>query len=406
MLPAPTSSIHTSSWNRQFSDKGGSKKSDAFTLDDFFSNMDSSKGETKGKQRNNLSGKKQRQARRKAASKSESSEDLSSFFDEVNSIMKKNTKRQLDANNKSGSTDDILASQKEKKRAISLFDMMPTKIERSPNAYAEDAYDEYMDMIDTITSSPRLLRKHTRSPIDDDRASSIFDWLKAEEPVVPHSLPSLQKVMTENLSEDERLQVRKDFRSELKTQKLRLCDHYGWDNQQYTVAINALTSLGAMCAKKATGAPINIAWQKLKEAGYEMEKDQIHNYLYVSATFSTRSIDLSSSSGESIIDYLNRDPTNPAIDPKNDETQSTIDDDTETEALIDTTGEIANVQDLLFSPTEQSTSIRVRTLVSQNRTKEAEQVLESNAVSFCLKSNMDSLIFQMAHMCHGPAEQF
>ena len=132
----------------------------------------------------------------------------------------------------------------------------------------------------------------------------------------------------------------------------------------------------------ATGAPIDIAWQKLKEAGYEMEKDQIHNYLYVSATFSTRSIELSSSGGESIIDYLNRD-TNSAIEPKKEKIQSTIDNDEETEALIDTTGEIANVQDLLYSPTEQSTSIRVRTLVSQNRIKEAEQVLESTGVRFC-----------------------
>ena len=69
-----------------------------------------------------------------------------------------------------------------------------------------------------------------------------------------------------------------------------------------------------MCAKKATGAPIDIAWQKLKEAGYEMEKDRIHNYLYVSATFSTRSIDLSSSGVPSIIDYLNRDSDDPPME--------------------------------------------------------------------------------------------
>mmetsp|Transcript_43018 Transcript_43018/g.104137 ORF Transcript_43018/g.104137 Transcript_43018/m.104137 type:complete len:836 (+) Transcript_43018:76-2583(+) len=385
MLGSP-SPIHSTSWHRQFSDNGDKKKPDAFTLDDFFSNLDSSKSQTKTRRRNTPSGKKQRRGRNKAAATtSDASEDLSTFFDEVNSIMKKN-KKQSDTIEKSESTDNLLASQKEKKRAISLFDMIPPKKERSPDAYDEDAYDEYMDMIDTISSSKRFLRKHTRSPIDDERAASIFAWLKAEEPVVPHSLPSLQKAMTASLSEDELLQVRKDFRSELRAQKQTLCDHYGWDNQQYTVAISALMSLGAMCAKKATGAPIDIAWQKLKEAGYEMEKDRIHNYLYVSATFSTRSIDLSSSSGgESIIDYLNRDASS-AIEPKKEEIQSTIDDDDdETEAQIDTTGEIANVQDLLFNPTEQSTSIRVRTLVSKNRIKEAEQVLESNANNFDLR---------------------
>lgn len=236
-----------------------------------------------------------------------------------------------------------------------------------------------MDMIDIITASPRFLRKHTKSPISDEKAATILEWLKAEEPVMSHSLPSLQKAMTESLSEDELLQVRKEFRSELKAQKQILCDHYGWNNKQYTVAISALTSLGAMCAKKATGAPIDISWQKLKEAGYEMEKDRIHNYLYVSATFSTRSIDLSSSGGQSIIDYLNRDSDSQTIEPKETE-ESKFNKEDESKELMDITGEIASVQDLLFNPTEQSTSIRIRTLVSQNRIKEAEQVLESNAV--------------------------
>lgn len=300
--------------------------------------------------------------------------------------MKKNKKRS-DIGRNITSTDDLLASQKEKKKAITLFDMIPPKKqERSPDAFDEDAYEEYMDMIDTITASPKFLRKHTKSPVSDEEATSIFEWIKAEEPVLPPSLPSLQKAIKESLSEDELLQVRKNFRSELKAQKKRLCDHYGWNNKQYKVAINALTSLGAMCAKKATGAPIDIAWQKLKEAGYEMEKERIHNYLYVSATFSSRSIDLSSSGGQSIIDYLNRDPASLSTTEPTKTKPNTIDKEDQSNDVIDTTGEIASVQDLLFNPTEQSTSIRVRTLVSQNRLKEAEKVLQSNAVRWMTMS--------------------
>jgi hypothetical protein len=227
---------------------------------------------------------------------------------------------------------------------------------------------------------PKFLRKHTKSPIDDERAKSIIEWLKAEEPVIDCNLPSLDRVMNEGLSREEESGVGEAFRKELELQRQEIKDHYGWDEQQYTLAVKALTNLGGLCAKKASGAPLDIGWRKLKEAGFKMDKDMLHNYLYVSSTFSNRSIQISSSGG-SLIDFLK---SNGNSDIAN--MQERPEEENQSQEKINTASEVANVQDLLFKPTEQSTSIRVRTLVSLKRAKEAERVLDTIAVSFDVSS--------------------
>ena len=141
--------------------------------------------------------------------------------------------------------------------------------------------------------------------------------------------------------------------------------------------MGGLLNMGALCVKRATSPPLEIAWQKLKEAGYPMDKKSLNNFLYVSSTFSTRPMETLFRKGGSVLDLLD------GIDGKSEEikdsAEETIPD--ENEKKIDLASEIAMCHDLLFEPSEQSTSIRVRTLVSQGKAKEAENVLNKNAVS-------------------------
>ena len=58
----------------------------------------------------------------------------------------------------------------------------------------------------------------------------------------------------------------------------------------------------------------------------------------------------------------------------------------ETEDTIDVASEVALCHDFLYDPSEQSTSIRVRMLVSQGRAKDAERLLDMNTVGDCLLS--------------------
>jgi hypothetical protein len=360
------------------------KKKEKFTLDDFFSNMDASKSKTR---RSNREGSRSRKGPGKARTHTtenyaSTNEDLSSFFDEVNSIMKKNKMKlgKQESSVHDAKNESLLSSDGKESSKFSIFDAIPPSKPRSSNAYDEETFDQYTEMLERIISMPKFLRKHTKSPIDDERAKSIIEWLKAEEPVIDCNLPSLDRVMNEGLSREEESGVGEAFRKELELQRQEIKDHYGWDEQQYTLAVKALTNLGGLCAKKASGAPLDIGWRKLKEAGFKMDKDMLHNYLYVSSTFSNRSIQISSSGG-SLIDFLK---SNGNSDIAN--MQERPEEENQSQEKINTASEVANVQDLLFKPTEQSTSIRVRTLVSLKRAKEAERVLDTIAVSFDVSS--------------------
>jgi hypothetical protein len=352
------------------------EKEEKFTLDDFFSNMEATKGKPKKNHRKQAHSRRRRGKTRKSSKQAytEDSGDLGSFFDEVDSIMKKNKLKSETADSINNIADTPSDTPK-----TSIFDILQTTSkQRSPNAYDEESFDQYIEMLERVTSTSKFLRKHTRSPVDDEAAKSIFEWLRSEEPVVSCDLPTLDQAMKGEIAEES--QAVEHFRKELSSQKQKLMDFYSWDQQQYTVAISALLKLGGLCAKNASGAPLDIAWQKLKEAGYKMDKDMLHNYLYVSSTFSNRSIQLPSTGG-SLLDFLKNDSESDKSVTK----ESTFETDEINDSIIDIASEVALVQDYLYSPSEQSTSIRVRMLVKQGRAKEAERLLDTNAVSCVLE---------------------
>eukprot|EP00980_Cylindrotheca_fusiformis_P001717 scaffold388_cov114-Cylindrotheca_fusiformis.AAC.26 len=358
---------------------GKDGKNEKFTLDDFFSNMDSSessrrKGDTKRSRAGNAPSKSRN---RTADNGAAAEEDLGSFFDQVNSIMKHNKARNGRNESISQTQSKDLLDGQDGSSTVSIFDIIPRRKPRSANGYDEAAFNEYSEMIERVIANPKFLRKHTKSPIDDERAKSIVEWILAEEPVINCHLPSLDSILNEGISNEEEFGISETLRQELKLQKQAIKDHYGWDEQQYMVAVNALTNLGALCAKQAIGAPLDIGWQKLKEAGFQMDTDLLHNYLYVSSTFSSRSSIQVSSSGGSLIDFFSS--VGDSDTAASQEREMDGGDGLESKKMTDTASEIAIVQDTLFKPTEQSTSIRVRALVAEKRAKEAERLLDANA---------------------------
>ena len=337
---------------------------------------------------------------------------MSSFFDEVNAIVATNKAKAAAAEKDQSTTTTTSSthsststttpsSTSTSSSRVSILNILPpsttVRTERSIDAYDEYSYDKYYDLLEEMMEGPKFLRKNTRSSLDEDQAVSVIEWLQAEEPVIPINLPTLQstwKNSTNNNDNETSTATNEDtskqlFRDELINQRQRLMEHYGWDDKQYSVAVGALTNMGNLCAKRATAPPIEVAWQKLKEAGYKMDKDTLHNYLYVSSTFSS----LSSSSRynqknrkNSVVNFLDdiSNTVNSTIKSKGVVSNHPETGDDNEDDWIDVTTEVALCHDILFEPTEQSTSIRVRMLVSQGKAKEAERLLDSSMVSLLL----------------------
>jgi hypothetical protein len=345
--------------------------------------------------------------------------DMRSFFDEVTALVEKSKALQgniIDSSvnprelsslppTDSTSQDDATAtespiSQPKQTGRPSIFDMLPPPAKkRGPDAYEEEAFSQYSELLDTAMESPKFFRRHTKKPLTGAAAESVIAWLRAEEPVVRCNLPRLQRAMEggvepQHMRTGEKSTQEFDlclpFRIELSEQQEKFMDHQGWTKRQYDIAVSVLANMGEMCAHRATGPPLDIAWQKLKEAGYKMDKNILHTYLYVSSTFSLRSARRLSSvrSVRSVLDFLDGIGSSGTSEYSQETIEPDEEKDKEDEG-IHVAVEAAYVHDMLFEPTEQSTIIRVRALVSQGKAKEAEWLLDSSIVSDSTRFSFD-----------------
>jgi hypothetical protein len=411
------------------------------TLDDFFSSMGASRHSSEqappskrqgiAERLSSVSTEKkknqQRQSLDSSSSKKKKKSALSSFFDEVDAMVKKraeenggvddsddpfNKKSPRQNNNNHNTTNSrrfaISGGDAPRK---SIFDAMSatanktaTTTPRSPNAYDQDTYDEYLDQIEEIMEDPKFLRKQTKNPLADEDAVSIIEWLKAEEPVVSCNLPTLEKALSAGFSlssfshEKEEAAASEQLKQELQAQHDAFLKRFGWNEKQLDMAIGALGQIGRLCAKTASGAPLDIAWNKLKETGccYLIGQKTLINFLYVSSIFSS-SVQLSntmmsssSQKGGSVLDFLYESSSEGKIRSSNKPLKGNDDNDNNAdgaskeeeneEPVVDLANDIAMCHDLLYGPSEQSTSIRARSLVAQGRAKEAEELLNNNPV--------------------------
>ena len=318
--------------------------------------------------------------------------------------------------------------------------------------YDVESWDQYVELIEKVMEGPNFLKKFKqikrnkstsqeqqtsppppRSPYNartTNQIHQVMDWLRSPIPVVEPHLPTLhsslrgenEEAVTEssNNNDHDHAPVHdgnennnaivdtttmigmntsrsKRFRKELDDQRKRFIDEMGWTNKQYEVANGALVYLGTICAQTCAAKPLDVAWSKLKETGYLMNnKDLLHNYLYVSSTFSLpkrktmmsssttsnsglfgdndgfmgdKRVDGRNKSSFSVLDFLNETRSS-------NNTNGEIRDNDEEEE-IDVSAEVALVHDFLHEPTEQSTAIHVRRLVSLGKANEAERLLDT-----------------------------
>jgi hypothetical protein len=244
-------------------------------------------------------------------------------------------------------------------------------------------------LLDIVLSDPRTLRKHARSQLRDEDAAPVFEWLRSVEPSVDTKLTVLQEALWEGDDSNnsprniDAKDIKTQFRDELFRQRKMFKKHHGWTEKQYSVAVSALIRLGNLCASRSIAPPLEVAWLKLKEAGFNMDQATLHNYLYVSSTFSlpsarrlsSLSTRFSRNSSGSVLDFLDELSSQTTLDDPEKSSKK------EKDLPIDVAAEVALCHNFLFGPSEQTTMIHVRVLVSQGRPNEAEKLLDSSQVS-------------------------
>ena len=387
--------------------KDGKPKSPGF--DDFFAQLEKKRSRPRKSKVKHLSPPSRRGNQSDATNSSlardeKSRESIVSFFDRIDAVADKrqrNVKGENEELDMSSSDDQnggigTISSSRSPPSSMSagkrpIADLFPVKKQRSPNAFDEASFDEYIDLVRTqLLPNKKFLKHGTKKSVTGDRAQAVIDWITSNEPSIKYNLPLLTKALQKNLTADEIANSSKIFKNELRDQRTAFMEHHGWDDLQYEAAQGALTFVGGLCAKTSNADPLEIAWKKLKEGGFLLQKDLLHNYLYVMSTFSSRSTttDLASldvknkNVGGSILDFLSRPPSGSSkfhgdnrCQPRNAESGG------EDDEHDDAPSELALFHDFLYGPCEQSLMIRVRKLVSRGQEKMAEQLLDESFVS-------------------------
>lgn len=272
----------------------------------------------------------------------------------------------------------------------SIFDAFPVPDAPppvSPNAYDDDAYRQYRDMIDDVLNQERFWRRHTRKPLTEEFMGPIRSWLQADETKVEYNLPLLQSSVKEGVSskltDDESQALAASFRMELEDQREAFLNNNPWSEKQYEHAKLALIQLGSLCAKRARSLPLDVAWEKIKEAGMVIDKSALNNYLYSCTVYSGRQTPnlLAPSSGDSILDMLSATLRTTKL-KSTEEKQN----DKNEEYVVNVPEEVATFHDLIYEPTEQSVTIRVKALVAKGDAHGAEYLLDR----FLVRNFLDS----------------
>jgi hypothetical protein len=261
----------------------------------------------------------------------------------------------------------------------SIFDAFPVPDAPppvSPNAYDEDAYRQYRDLMDDVVNEKKFRRLHTKKPLTDEFLEPIISWLKADETKVEYGLPILQSSVEEGLSskltDDELQTLGASFRKELDDQRKLFLDINQWSEKQYEQAKLALVLLGISCSKRARSLPLDVAWEKVKEAGMIIDKLALNNYLYSCTVYSGRQKagPFAPSSGDSVLGMLGATSTttmsNPPVERLKVESLKYV---------VEVPEEVATFHDLMYEPTEQSVTIRIKSLVARGDAHGAEALL-------------------------------
>lgn len=137
-----------------------------------------------------------------------------------------------------------------------------------------------------------------------------------------------------------------DFKHHLIAQGDMFVKDVNINKNQNLLIKRALTYMGDYCAKRGTSAPLHIAWDKVKEAGFIPRESSLSAYLYILSSLPLGNIE-ANDDAKTITTY------NPD----------------------DVAGEVACYHDMIYKPTENTVSIRIKSLVEVGKAEEAENLL-------------------------------
>jgi len=211
----------------------------------------------------------------------------------------------------------------------------------------------------------------------------VVAWLLRDEPTLPCCLPELDDAKKSKVDPDsfkEKNESQSElFIEQLGDQRLAFLEKTGLTEEQYTAVVRAMKIFVDTCAKRCKAAPIEVGWEKMKEAGIIPKEQTMSALLYV---ISTGGLGLLSSplnegplaldsllggKGGSILDAM--DEMNDPHQTDNKETENTV-------RKIDIKEEVSVFHDLLYDPTEKSVSLRVKAMAARGEAKGAEALLE------------------------------
>jgi len=149
-----------------------------------------------------------------------------------------------------------------------------------------------------------------------------------------------------------------DFHKYITVKKEHFLNTFGMENHQLSLVLRSLSYLGDYCARKRISAPLHVAWDKMKECGSRPRENALSTYLYIFSSFPLEIgsegdiTETTTGSGSTTIST-----TTAGYNPK------------------DVSGEVAFYHDMIYKPTENTVSIRIKSLVEQGCTEEAEELL-------------------------------
>lgn len=227
-------------------------------------------------------------------------------------------------------------------------------------AFLPSSFKEYQEILEELISSPKFLRKKDPNDVEIVK-KHLFSNV---------NLPILT---TTSSSSSDQTENRENLHQELSDQQKLFIQKTNFTKTHLDYMMRALTSLGDRCARLDRKiAPLPIAWRKIKESGTILSQRSLNTFLYVL---------------------------------QNDKNANNIDSQLIQEE-IDEVEDIARMHDILYKPTEQSVSLRIKRMISKGNAKKAEQLLDSMETS---DSPSDKTILKLRtyfpvlqHYCENP----
>jgi hypothetical protein len=220
------------------------------------------------------------------------------------------------------------------------------------SAFQDEDFSQYKYLMEKMKSGGVL--NGCRKPVSD--------WLLSNEKLIDYHLPLLSKCVHEGASTKDEFA----FRDELAKQRTAFMKALNIDQEQYHKAVHCLVTIGRRCAKYGKTQAIRVAWEKVKEAGIAVTSDSLNTYLYVSSTFQNQS--LSPNPLSSVMDLFGRQDKE--MTNRNQSEGATL------KKEVDVAEEVATFHDIMYPPSDQTISVRVKSIVSNGDGNAAEALLE------------------------------